>query len=346
MMIKLDYVSAERTATGWRYRFRRHRNGPKVTLKGEPGSAEFMAHYEALLDDVPQPASLARHGSVEWLVTLYLRDLSDKVAANLKSPLTLKSRQHHLGRLVEAYGVKNANMPRSAVIKLTDRYARTPAAADNLLKAISALYIWAIQRDLVTCENPARDVKRISRKTDGYAPWSLAEIRQYLAHHPRGSTPNLAMVLAMTLTARRADLCLLGRQHEFTRGGRRWIGWTQTKSPNARVELPMPAALIEAVEGRANMTYLLTSFGAPYSVAGLGNAFRKWADDAGIERRSLHGVRKGMSAILAAEGANSHEIDVVLGHEIGSRETQVYTRAAQRTGLAESVIDRLDRIIR
>lgn len=43
--------------------------------------------------------------------------------------------------------------------------------------------------------------------------------------------------------------------------------------------------------------------------------------------------------------ANSHEIDMVLGLETGSRETQVFTRAAQRTGLAESVIERMDRIL-
>jgi len=343
--MRLKYVTTERLPSGAiRYRFRR--GAIKVTLRGEPGSREFHEHYGALIDDVPVIVSRAVRGSVEWLVGLYLADLERKVAAHLASPLTLKSHRHHLGRLVAEYASKDANMPRSAVVKLADQYATTPAAADNLLKCISALYRWAIQRDHVTCENPARDVKRLSRKTNGFTPWVPADFAAYLETHPLGTTARRALILAMSTTARRGDLCRLGRQNEYLRDGRLWLGWEQDKAPHDRVDMPMPTALIDELHGNGNMTYLLTSFGAPYSAAGLGNAFRKWADQANLKGRSLHGIRKGLAALLTSKGATSTEIDALLGHEMGSRETKVYVRSAERQGLAESVVARIDALLK
>lgn len=343
-MMHLPFVCRERLPSGkWRYRFQRA--GRKVTLRGQPGTAEFMDHYRSLLDGAELPASKAVRGSIEWLVTLYLADLERNVAARLASPLTLKSHRHHLARLVAEYGAKDANMPRSAVILLADKWRDRPGAARNLIKTISALYRWAIPRGHVTCDNPARDVPRPRTASQGFEPWSEADFAAFMKHHPHGSTARRALILAMTTTARRDDLRQLGRQNEFTRDGRRWIGWTQAKAPNARVEMPMPAALIAEVSGHAQMTYLLTEYGKPFSNAGLGNAFRKWAVAAGLERRSLHGVRKGVASLLTAQGASTPEIDVLLGHEMGSGETRVYTRAAARRSLAESVVARIDKAL-
>jgi integrase len=343
-LMNLPFVCRERLPSGgWRYRFQR--GGRKVTLRGEPGSAEFHDHYRSLLDGAPLPATKAVRGSVEWLVGLYLADLERNVAARLSSPLTLKGHRHHLGRLAAEYGAKDANMPRSAVILLTDRHRATPGAARNLVKAVSALYRWAIPRGHVTCDNPARDVPRPKAAGHGFAPWTEADFAAFLARHAPGSTPRRALILAMTTTARRDDLRQLGRQNEFTRDGRRWIGWTQAKAPSARVEMPMPAALLAEVAGHPQLTYLLTEYGRPFTHAGLGTTFRKWTLAAGLEGKSLHGVRKGVASLLTAQGATTPEIDVLLGHEMGSGETRIYTRAAARRALAEAVVARLDAVL-
>ncbi|WP_374290030.1 hypothetical protein [Paenirhodobacter enshiensis] len=85
---------------------------------------------------------------------------------------------------------------------------------------------------------------------------------------------------------------------------------------------------------------------APFSVAGIENKFGDWCDAAGLKGRSLPGVRKGLSSLLASKGAPSTKSDVLLGHEMGSPETKVYIRTAERAALAESVVNRLDQIIR
>ena len=342
--MRLPFVTEERLPSGAiRYRYRR--GGVKVTLKGEPGSREFLDQYTLLRDGVPAPVSKATRGSVEWLVSVYLDDLERRVGNHLASPLTLKGHRHHLAKLIAEYGSKDANMPRSALVKLHDKMGATPGAADNMLKAVSALYKWAIRRDYVTCANPATGVQRIRRKTDGFAPWTADDFAKYLDRHAPGTMARRALILAMATTARRGDLCVLGRQNEVQIGGRTWLRWKQSKAPHGLVEMPMSAALLAELHGSGNMTYLINAYGAPFSHAGFGNRFRKWCDEAGLTGKSVHGVRKGLSAILTGQGASTTEIDVLLGHEMGSQETKVYVRSAERQRLAEVVIERVDAMV-
>lgn len=50
--------------------------------------------------------------------------------------------------------------------------------------------------------------------------------------------------------------------------------------------------------------------------------------------------------MLTSKGATSSEIDVLLGHEMGSPETNVYVRSAARAGLAESVVKQIDSLLK
>ncbi|PCJ06621.1 MAG: hypothetical protein COB16_12815 [Rhodobacteraceae bacterium] len=116
MELKLPYVFKERMPScNFRYRFQRH--GVKKTIKGEPGSPEFLASYTAILDGVEEPEKIPdAKGSISWLVGLFLKDFAMRVEAGLVSPLTLKGHQHHLGRLVNEFGRKNAYMPRGKLV--------------------------------------------------------------------------------------------------------------------------------------------------------------------------------------------------------------------------------------
>ncbi|WP_372572909.1 hypothetical protein [Ruegeria jejuensis] len=87
--VKLKYVYRETLPSGnTRYRF--EKAGRKVTLKGEPGSPEFLASYQAALNNLPKTDRAAKKGSITWLVGLFIRHLESQVAAGLISPLTLK----------------------------------------------------------------------------------------------------------------------------------------------------------------------------------------------------------------------------------------------------------------
>ena len=342
MSVKLRYVTWETLPSGQiRYRFRR--NGTKVTLTGKPGEPAFHAHYAELLKGTPKPEGPVQ-GSVQWLVSLYLENLGSRVKAGLTSSLTLKGHIHHLQKLVDAFGEKDANMPRGKLIEFRDRFTSTPGAADNLMKAISAMYKWAIQRDLVSVDNPTRGVARLNRSSPGFASWVLSDFAKYTDTHKPLSLAHTSLMLAISTTARRSDIVQIGAEHEFERDGRLWLRWKQAKKPNRVVELPMSQSLILATRTLRQTPYLRTGYGKPFTVNGFGGKFRDWCDEAKITK-SLHGVRKGVSSLLPSHGTTSLELDVLLGHEMNSEETKVYIAVAERSALAVSVIDRLDKIL-
>lgn len=345
MKTKLRYIDYETLPSGqMRYRFRR--NGVKVTLKGEFGSPEFYKHYAELMKNpaLATPIVGPVQGTIDWLVGLYLENLSQRVRAGLSSIKTLNGHTLHLGRLTGEYGPMDCNMPRGKLIEFRDKFTHLPGAADNMMKAVSAMYNWAIQRDMVTIGNPTRGVNRLSTDTGGFPAWDAKDFENYLKLYKAPSTAHTTLVLAISTTARKSDIVQLGQDHEFMRNGRKWLRWRQDKKPHRTVELPMSKALILATEGLRQTPYLRSQYGKPFTANGFGNKFRDWCDAASVSK-SLHGVRKGVSSLLPSHGTTSLELDVLLGHEMNSDETKVYVQEAERAALAVAVMDRIDKIL-
>ena len=341
MAISLKHVTPEYLPSGAvRYRFRR--NGTKVKLRGEPGSPEFYAHYAELLQrSVPSQGPV--EGSIAWLVDKYIKHQEMREEAGLASPLTVKGHKHHLGKLVKAYGEMDMYIPRGKLIELKDQFTTTPGAADNMMKSISTMYKWAIDRDIFKANNPAVGIKKLNVGSSGFTPWLKKDFDRYLSVYKPPSTQYLALMLAISTTARRSDLVTIGADHEFKRDGRLWLRWRQAKKPNRIVELPMTEALIAATKDLKRTPYLLNEYGKPFSVPGFGIRFKQWCVKANVDK-TLHGIRKGISSLLPSKGSTSLELDVLLGHEMNSDETKVYIAEAERTSLALSVINRLDKI--
>jgi integrase len=88
-------------------------------------------------------------------------------------------------------------------------------------------------------------------------------------------------------------------------------------------------------------TFLATSFGKPFSVAGFGNWFRDRCDEAGLPNGiSAHGLRKATARRLADLGCTAHQIAAVTGHATLA-EVQRYTKAADRKRLAGEAMKKL-----
>lgn len=82
---------------------------------------------------------------------------------------------------------------------------------------------------------------------------------------------------------------------------------------------------------------MTTTYGKPFFVAGFGNKFRGWCDEAGLRHCSAHGLRKAAAARLAERGATAHEIMAITGHR-SLEEVERYTRAARQGKLADAAI--------
>ncbi|NSX55259.1 hypothetical protein [Parasulfitobacter algicola] len=108
-----------------------------------------------------------------------------------------------------------------------------------------------------------------------------------------GTTEHLCLTLFMFTACRISDTVVLGRGNEFERSGIRDTGWQPKKKGSAKVEIPIlpplyKATLAVTVHGS---TYLLTKQGKPFnSPDALGQMFRRWSKEAGLEARSSHGI--------------------------------------------------------
>ena len=90
--------------------------------------------------------------------------------------------------------------------------AEKPDSANGFRKVSRAMMRHAVEIGLRS-DDPTRDVKAISVKTDGYHSWTDDEIAQFEANHAIGSRARLALALLIYTGQRRSDVIRMGRQH-------------------------------------------------------------------------------------------------------------------------------------
>src|ERR1019366_728004 len=143
---RLPYLRIERTRHGRTVSYLRFGNGPRIWVKGDYGSAEFLANYRAAIagGQEPQSSPRAPGGSLAWLVARY----QDSPAWARLSEATRSQRGNIYKRMCKTAG----EMPYATITQkhikagVSDR-ASTPFAANDFLKAMRALFAWAVKSD-------------------------------------------------------------------------------------------------------------------------------------------------------------------------------------------------------
>lgn len=336
MDVVLKYLVEDRDRHGNVRRYVRVPGRKKVRLKHLPGTEEFLAEYAAAMAGV-SPSRAPGKGSFRALTILYY---GSAVFRRLDV-----STQSWRRRALDSISIKHGSKPvrlmqARHVRRIRDELIDKPAAGNQRLKALKALFSWAIEEDEAQ-HNPTIGVQKISYASLGFATASADEIVEYKERHPLGSKARLALDLLRFTTGRREDIPLLGPGH--VRNGR--IRFRQQKNKDRKpIDIDMPvhpdlAASIEATPSK-HMTFLVTDYGKPYSTNGFGNAMRDWLDQANLHHLSSHSFRKGTAVALAEGGASAHEIGAITGHQT-LEEVERYTRAARRRKLADSAMKKL-----
>lgn len=132
------------------------------------------------------------------------------------------------------------------VRRLRDEKANTPGASFTRLKALKALFRWAVEEELVT-HDPTKEVKRIPYPTKGHHSWTLDEVETFERVHEVGSKPRLALALMLYTACRRSDVVKLGPQHIHQ--GR--LSFRQTKNANrdpVDIDIPVHRDLADMIE--------------------------------------------------------------------------------------------------
>ena len=353
--VRYPYVYADRDRHGNTRLYFWRKGQRKIRIREVPGTQEFATRYDELLE-ASQSGELAlgerrniiTAGTWRWLCVQYF----GSVAYQRLEPSTQITHRQLLEATFEEPIFPGSNefycefplarLTAKAIRILRDRKMHLPEAANGRVKAIRAVFSWGIEHELVT-SNPARDVSRIKTITTGYHSWRPEEIAKFEACHPVGTTARLALALLMFTGVRRSDVVRLRKQH--VRDG--WLLFKQHKNRNrhpVEIEIPILPELQQIIDQSptGDLTFLVSAYRRPFTVAGFGIRFRQWCDKAGLPHCSAHGLRKAGAASAAENGATEHQLMAIFGSQ-NVQEAERDTKAASRRKMAGDAMPLLRR---
>lgn len=362
-VLKLNFVNSYIDSRGSiRHTFRR-KGHERVTLRGQPGTAEFMAHYDELrkLTD-PDAETVDRDapGSVDSVIKNYLKDemftdlakatqcMRAAILKRFRNSVTPGGRRFGDNMIATLQTEKGKTRLKEEITKQS-----TPAARKNYLKALRGLMAYATGvKSLGLTDDPTDGIKikPAKKKSGGHLTWHSEQILQYRETHALGTTARLALELALNIAARRHDAHVIGRPH--LKSGR--LVWkphktlhTSGKQLSVKASQEFLAAL-EAMPKSDALTFLTTDYGRPFkSAAALGNKFADWCrvaglkplmcDDGRVRSHRLHGLRKAALTKLAHDGCTGPELLAVSGHS-SLQQVEPYIQEANQARLADSAM--------
>ena len=298
-------------------------NGRKIRIRETPNTPQFLLAYTASVEACGAPHEHARRPNGRVIVPGSLAAIAAKYFGSkdfLRLDLTSQSNRRHIiesclqEKLVEnkQLGDMPAKLFNASHMKwLMEAKEDLPAAANNRRKYFSAMLGWAVQQaPPLVARNAARDVKVVKGNTDGFYTWSDEDVAKFEAHHPVGSKARLALALLLYTGLRRSDAIRVGPQN--VRNGMIEIVPEKTKAERPELTfkpvLPDLAEVIAATPAIGLKTYLVSSWGKPYTPAGFGNWFRDQCNAAGLPQCSAHGLRKAAACRCADAGATLSDL--------------------------------------
>ncbi|HTK34703.1 MAG TPA: tyrosine-type recombinase/integrase [Caulobacteraceae bacterium] len=338
-VLKLKYIHGFKDRHGkQRYYFRR-RGFKQVPLRGEVGSAEFMADYQtALSGEVGGRRPIGKDkilpGSVSAAIVGYLTSAEYLGLADATKP----KRRRALERFREKYGdMPVRSLQTQHLRQMMAEKADTPTASNYVIQVVRWIVQYAIDQGWRK-DDPTIGLKKIRVKSEGYHSWSEEEIRQFEQRWPVGATRRLAFDLLLHTGQRSGDVRKMNRSQIV--GG--MITLRQSKT-GARVQIPITPELQSSINTIPSNQLLLVvnRDGVGFSEKGFSNMLSDAAQTAGLPKGcSAHGLRKAAAVRLAEAGCTSHEIMAITGHKT-LQEVNRYTQAANAGRLAKVAMAKL-----
>lgn len=336
--MRLPYTTSYKDRHGkvrWRFRYK----GRRVELPGEPGSPEFERAYQAALAN-REPATIAVLSTVKAR-SLRACWVGVQKSAEWKRLETIS--QTNQRRVAERFLMRKvgpgsdlvwgdaavADVKRRHIKGVLGELADTPHAAGQVLRCIRKLVGYALDQEWIEVDPTYRLVWRPPLK--GHRAWTVKELLAFQNRWPTGSTPRLVYALALYTGTRRADL--VGVRWDDMDANVLTLDHNKTGASVTLDVLP-PLAVELAATPRRGPTVIVTAYGKPFSEKSLTGRFRDWAEAAGLEGCTIHGLRKTLGGLLADSGANVKQIQAVLGHTT-LQQAELYTKSADKKAGAQ-----------
>lgn len=329
-------LRCERTRHGSIAWYVRKGDGPRIRIRGEYGSPEFMAAYQAAVaGGTPERAPRAPSGSLAWLIGCY----RDSGAWARLSVATRSQRDYIFKHVCDAAGaVPHVRITKKTILAGLERRRQTPFAANDFLKAMRGLFKWAMEAQHVATD-PTEGVARcITPRNDGFHTWTEEEIDRFEAMWPVGTRERLAMAILLYTGLRRGDAVRLGKQH-----CKNDVLTLRTEKGGVQVIIPIlpELAAVIAATKTGDLAFVASTAGAPMTKARFGNWFGKACKAAGV-CGSAHGLRKAGATRAVENGATLAQLNAIFGWT-GEKMAAHYTRSMDRAKLARQAMWKLSK---
>jgi integrase len=228
-----------------------------------------------------------------------------------KSEATKKNYSIYLAKANSLIRTRNGESPparaieKPDVLALRDRLADTPGAANQVVRAVGALYKWAKDRHGLK-ENPAHGVTMF--KATPHEPWPEDLLEEAL------SDPQVGMPVALLyFTGQRIDDTITMSWRDI-RGDYMNV-FVQKKDKHVKVAiLPELQAMLDRQEKTA-VTILTNANGRPWTQGGLRQKLQHWAAERG-HKVVPHGLRKNAVISLLEAGCTHAEVSGITDQSI------------------------------
>ena len=309
------------------------RGGPR--LKGEPGSPEFMAAYNAAIAARITPTA----GTMFNVIAAYRQsDEFRRLAARTQADYW-----KHLDAIEKKWGgipvaAMSDNRTRGLFKAWRDALAlKSKRQADYAWTILARVLSVGMDRGLVPA-NPCERGGRIYKADRTEKVWGADDEAAFLKAAP--SHLHLALTLALWTGQRQGDLLKL-RWADYDGAA---IRLRQGKTKR-RVVIPVGAPLKAALDAtkKRSPIVLTTIDGTPWTEGGFRASWRKGCEKAGVSGLTFHDFRGSAVTRLAIAGCTEAEIASLTGHSMKDVSTILDAHYLSRdVKLAESAIRKLE----
>ena len=309
-MVKINLKGiAKVTAKGRTYWYA-WRGGPR--LRGEPGSAEFIASYNEAIESLRTPDP----GRFKSLVMLYRASADYKSLASS----TQKNWSIWLDRVAEYFGelrIAQFDRPekiRPVIRQWRNKWADKPRTADYALQVLSRVLAHAVDPLGRIAGNPCKGIKRLYSSDRSEIIWTEADIAEFKAVCTRELAH--AVDLASHTGLRLGDLIRVSWSHV---GDDAIVLRTGKSRQRREAIIPLYDDLRAVLDRipKVATTVLTTTKGKPWTASGLSTAVQRAKAAASWDAKDLHfhDLRSTAATKFYVAGLSVRVIAEIMGWE-------------------------------
>ena len=312
------------------------RDGLKLRIEGEPGTAAWFANYQKTHDDFEkgQEREGPKPGSVDAAIIAYQQSERFDVLADS----TKERYRFALDRLSKVLGaLPLASITRRAVVRLQGKIAETqPRTAIEVTKVLNNVFQCAMDLGDVDA-NPAEKIKKPARyKAKQHEAWTDEQISLFLSR----ASPiwRRAVTVALYTGLRRGDLVRLSRSHIKND----WIeiDIEKTSGHTAIPMRPELAAELEQQMPAASLMLIPTARGRQMRPDSLTHGIQKEWRRLGVEDGPpVHGLRRSAIIRLLEAGCSVEEVRSITAQS--KRMVEYYAAGKHRREVAAGAMIKL-----